>query len=147
MIFTNTGRTPAKHLASNGTFVALDEVPDDFDYRSRVAALPGYGMLGPNVAFPLTLDIAVQDVIDVRDRNKVLLIYGWVEYNDILTSLRRRTEFCSRLEVAGNPAAADGIGNIGFEIWGKYNATDDDCVYRPGQNPVGDLPPPAQPPP
>lgn len=148
LVFTNAGRTPAKNLVSNGTFVTFeDEVPEDFDYRNRAGGVPGFGVIGPNVAFPLNLDVAVQDVIDVRDKKKVLLIYGWVEYDDLLSRRRQRTEFCGKLEVAGNSAAADGIGGIGFELWGKYNAIDDDCVYAPGRNPVGDLPAPAQPPP
>jgi hypothetical protein len=147
MVFTNTGRTAAKNLASNGTFVTFDgEVPGDFDYRNRVAASPGFGVLGPGVALPLTLDIAVQDVIAVRDKRKVLLLYGWVEYHELLSPDRRRSEFCAKLDVTGNPAAADGVGGLNFEVWGKYNAVDDDCLYAPGRNPVGELPPPAQPP-
>jgi len=155
VLFTNTGRTPARRVTSNANFVVFDGegVPSSFNYPDRTAAPPAYGILGPHIPLPIPIDVAIQDFIDIQNKRKLGLLYGWVEYSDIFEpNARRRTEFCTRIEVVGDPHFfSDRIGGpsmFGFAVYGPYNATDDECVHKPGEVPVakpGELPQVTQP--
>jgi hypothetical protein len=157
VLFTNTGRTPARRVTSNANFVGFEgeDIPAGFNYPDRTAAMPAYGILGPGVSLPIPIDVAVQDFVDIQNKRKIGLLYGWVEYSDIFERrARRRTEFCTRIEVVGDPHFySDRVGGpsmFGFAVYGPYNATDDECVHKPSQVPVakpGELPQVTQPPP
>jgi hypothetical protein len=151
--FQNTGNTPAKRFTGTAnTYVLEGTLPEDFRYPDRVAADPAHGTVGPRVIVPYPISIAIQDIVDIQQGRKKGFMYGWVEYSDIFESTkRRRTEFCVRIEVNGDPTvlqpAQGGPSVLGIGVHGKYNSTDEDCVYQPGERPpVGDLPPPTQPP-
>jgi hypothetical protein len=69
-------------------------------------------------------------------------------------SIRRRTEFCAKIEVVGDPyrmpTELGGPPPLGFSAYGKYNGIDKDCYYGPGETPIaalGELPSVTQPPP
>jgi hypothetical protein len=66
MLFTNTGRTPAKSIAANANYVVFDgeAVPDDFQYPDRQEAPPGYGILGPGVLMPFPMERIASSVRD-----------------------------------------------------------------------------------
>ena len=96
------------------------------------------------MTFPL--DIAIQDIIDIQNNTKIGLIYGWTEYADIFEGTpRRRTEFCVKIEVVGDPHHIPQPQErtpsvLGFVAYGPYNAIDEDCFYKPGQVPVRGTP-------
>jgi hypothetical protein len=161
MMFTNTGRTPAKNTTSSARFVTFPgEVPKDFRFPDAQPPESGKGrILGQNVLFPVSINVAIQDILDIANNKSVGLFYGWIEYNDIFSvSRRRRTEFCVRMNVLGNPFIVpppptnQSSQSVIFEFggYGEYNGTDEDCYYQPGQVPLadpGELPEPAQAPP
>jgi hypothetical protein len=107
IMLTNTGRTVGTRLITNANVVVFDgddSVPVDFRYPDRSEPSRNLGLVGPSVKLPIPLDIALQDIVDVQQKQKTGIIYGWAEYNDIFTgSIRRRTEFCARIEVVGDP--------------------------------------------
>jgi hypothetical protein len=158
ILFVNTGRTPARRVTSNANLVVFDgedSVPMDFGYPDRIPASDNQGILGMGIPLPIPLDIAIQDLVDIQQKRKTGIVYGWIEYDDIFVdSYHRRTEFCARIEVVGDPyLISDRVGGpsmFGFAVYGKYNGTDEDCFYKPGQVPVAEfdeLPPVTQPPP
>jgi hypothetical protein len=160
VIFVNSGRTPALRLRGNFDLVVFPGEPvPDFAYPDRAAPDDAFGTTGPQVPVLFHLEIVTEDLVDVREGRKVALIYGWVEYDDLFSSTRRRrTEACFKIEVIGDihriRPADEPIGAtpsvLAFANYGgRYNAIDEYCLYEPGQTPVddGSLPAPRQPPP
>jgi hypothetical protein len=152
-ILENTGTTVAKRFTGTANIVMWDgPLPEDFKYPDRTVVAPATAYVGPHVVAPYPIAIAIQDLIDIMNKKKRGFFYGWVEYDDVFSStMRRRTEFCTEIEINGNPLIRHEKGSSGplaIGVHGKYNAIDDDCFYKPGQHPpVGGLPPPTQPPP
>ena len=156
-IFINSGRTVAKSIASCANFTLFDRdtIPSGFTYPDRIPSLRGHGVLGPSVVMPVPVDVAIQDIVDIHNTRKTGLLYGWVEYNDIFSATtRRRTEFCVKVEVTGDPYfVTDQLGGpsiFDFATYGPYNATDKQCFHEPGKVPIatpGELSVPTQPPP
>jgi hypothetical protein len=160
VIFVNSGRTPALRLRGNFNLVVFPSEPmPDFAYPDRAAPEDAFGTTGPQVPVLFHLEIVTEDLVDVREGRKIALIYGWVEYDDVFSSTRRRrTEACLRIEVVGDihriRPADEPIGAtpsvLAFANYrGRYNAIDEYCLYEPGQTPVddGSLPALRQPPP
>lgn len=153
--FVNTGNTVAKRFTGTANYVLFqNEIAADFKYPDRTEAAPNHGLVGPRVINPFPIDIAIQDIIEIREKKQHGYMYGWVEYNDVFEITRkRRTEFCVEILVVGEPLRvkdppSPGTSVLGFAGKGPYNATDDDCFYKPGERPpVGGLPTPTQPPP
>lgn len=114
---------------------------------------PAHGTLGPHTLTPFPIDVAIQGILEIAKKTKIVFFYGWVEYFDIfhvsLGTTMRRTEFCVRIEVVGHPLILVERGNpppISVKVHGPYNGTDSECLYKPGERPpVGGLPPPTQP--
>jgi hypothetical protein len=152
VLFTNAGNTVAKNFIGNTTVAVFDgQMPDSFNYPDRGAVQPLRGVCGPRVTMVFPAEIAIQDIVDIQQGRKEGFVYGWVEYNDIFEATRRRrTEYCAKIRVVGDPHTSRPIGNpspLSFEVYGPYNGTDEDCFHQPGQMPIGGLPPITQPPP
>jgi hypothetical protein len=152
----NPGRTPAKNYASQTNLVVLDDIPDDFRFADRPHEELPKTVVGPQSRTYILVDFFIQDAIATYQKNKKTLIYGWIEYDDIFPHTgTHRTEFCIAVEVFADPRETPeviygkSIPIMTLRPYGRYNAYDDDCLYRPGQTPVareGELPPLTQPP-
>ena len=106
LCLSSPGCTVAKSIASCANFTLFDRdtIPSGFTYPDRIPSLRGHGVLGPSVVMPVPVDVAIQDIVDIHNRRKTGLLYGWVEYNDIFSATTRlRTEFCVKVEVTGDP--------------------------------------------
>jgi hypothetical protein len=151
-VFENTGTTVARRFTGTANVVMWKgPLPEDFKYPDRMEAIAPNAFVAPRLKIPFPVDIAIQDLLDIMNKKMRGFIYGWVEYDDVFTSsARRRTEFCVEIEIIGNPLVVPSKGApapLGFAGYGRYNATDEDCFYKPGQKPpVGGLPEPTQPP-
>jgi hypothetical protein len=151
-ILENTGNTVARRFTGTANVVLWDgSLPEDFKYPDRQEIGPGRAFVGPHVVTPYPIGVAIQDILDIMNKKKKGFYYGWVEYSDIFTHPKlRRTEYCVEIEVIGDPTILRKVGKwtiFGFGSYGRYNGTDEDCFYRPGERPpVGGLPPPTQPP-
>ena len=151
-VFENTGTTVARRFTGTANIVTWKgPLPEDFKYPDRMEAIAPNAFVAPRLKIPFPVDIAIQDLLDIMNKKMRGFIYGWVEYDDVFTSsARRRTEFCVEIEIIGNPLVMPSKGApapLGFAGHGRYNATDEDCFYKPGQKPpVGGLPEPTQPP-
>lgn len=154
-VFTNTGRTPALRTVAHFNIVAFEGGPPaGFDFPDRPPRDDVASTTGPNVDLIFPLDIAIEELDDIRDGKKVGLIYGWIEYCDVFAN-RRRMEASMQIEIVGDyhrmrdrnepPGATASV--LGFRSYGKYNGIDQYCVHQPGQTPLdkGGLPPPRQP--
>ena len=155
----NSGRTPALKYISNINVVFIDKIPEDFRFPDRNAKTPTErSVLGPQTQMFLLAEIAIQEVMGVFNKEKVAVVYGWIEYDDIFPdSERHRTEFCFMIQTPFGdpriPLRTEGPRpppQLSFTVHGNYNATDKDCRYKPGETPVaepGELPEIIQPPP
>jgi hypothetical protein len=156
---TNSGRTPAQNYISLANLVVFEgEIPEDFRFPDRSHDdVPETGAtIGPQSRIYLPIDFFIADAIDVFEKRKKALIYGWMEYNDIFPdSLRHRAEFCVEIEVYADPRQTPQVvyGKmppiLTLRAYRRYNGYDDGCIYRPGHTPVAepDELPPATPPP
>jgi hypothetical protein len=145
-MLVNVGSTIAKRFVSIANYVLWDgPLPNDFAYPDGAAPEESSAVIAPKVPNPIPIDILLEDIIAIRDKQKRGFIYGWVEYSDIFTATGlRRTEFCIEIEIVGNVMIQQPPNNppLGFKTVGRYNAIDEDCVYKPGQRPpIGGLPP------
>jgi hypothetical protein len=150
----NSGRTVARAYVTNITVAVFDKIPETFRFPDRNKAAEHQGVVTSGSQTFLLGQIAIQDVIGIFEKRKEALMYGWLEYSDNFSgNPRHRTEFCLKLEILGDPRTSRIVsGNTSILSavgYGRYNATDDDCVYRPGETPVaepGELPDITQPP-
>jgi hypothetical protein len=128
-------------------------LPDDFVYPDRTESSVVKSIVGPLVRTIQPINIVMQDVLDIANKRRRGFFYGWVEYHDVFDGTpQRRTEYCVEIEVVGDPKIINGEWGspsvLGFGAQGKYNGTDEDCFYKPGQRPpIGGLPEPTQLPP
>jgi hypothetical protein len=150
-MFENTGNTIAKRYTGNANIVMWDgDLPPAFPFADRQSVGVANGFVGPRVKVPFPISIAIQDVLDILKKKRRGFMYGWVEYEDVFEiGRKRRTEFCVELDIIGDPLVRSEKSSIfGFGGYGKYNGTDEDCLYKPGERPpLGGLPEPTQPPP
>ncbi|BAM91093.1 hypothetical protein S58_51140 [Bradyrhizobium oligotrophicum S58] len=151
----NSGRTPARNYVSCVNLVVVDDLPHDFRFADRTHDGLVAGVIGPQSRTYFQVDVFIQDALATHEGRKKTFIYGWMEYDDIFPdSARHRTEFCVSVEVftdprvmpeviSGHPASV-----LTVRPYGRYNAYDEDCLYRPGQTPIaeeGELPVPTEP--
>lgn len=150
----NSGRTPARNYLSNVNLVVIDDLPDNFRFPDRLHDKPTASVVGPQSRTYFQVDFFIQDALATFEKRKKTFIYGWVEYDDLFPhSARHRTEFCLSVEVFADPRVMPEIVEgkpvpvLTVRPHGRYNAYDEDCLYRPGQTPVaeeGELPDPTQ---
>ena len=84
--------------------------------------------VGPRAtALAPLLDIESSVLRQVRDLQGRVLVWGWVEYDEVFgNSPRHRTEFCYQLVVTGSPASW-----VGFSQYRAFNGADEDCTKKP----------------
>ena len=111
-------------------------MPADFDFSdfddlgNRILSYDAYRpiILGPKAtALSPVINIEPAILRQVRDLQGKLLIWGWVEYDEIFAGAKRhRTEFCYQVAVSGSPAS-----HVGFSQYHLHNGVDEDCSKKP----------------
>jgi hypothetical protein len=99
IVLKNGGQTPAINVRTNINLKRFEgEAPNDFDFPSSNSF--GYGLIGPQVAWYTPYQRASAGLVE--DIGPALLLWGWIEYDDIFTASgstpRHRTEFCYRVD-------------------------------------------------
>ena len=136
-IWENTGATPTRGGRSHVNWKFFERaIPAEFDFPdfdeagSRILTYDDYKPLvvGPRAtALAPLLDIESGVLRQVRDLQGRVLVWGWVEYDEVFGNSRRhRTEFCYQLVVTGSPASW-----VGFSQYRAFNGADEDCTKKP----------------
>ncbi|MBV6489616.1 MAG: hypothetical protein KJZ73_06410 [Pseudorhodoplanes sp.] len=136
-IWENTGATPTRGGRSQVNWKFFERsVPAEFDFPdfdevgNRILSYDDYKPLivGPKAtALAPLIDIEPGVLRQVRDLQGRLLIWGWVEYDEVFTDAgRHRTEFCYQVAVTGSP-----MSWVGFTQYRAFNGVDDDCMKEP----------------
>jgi hypothetical protein len=128
-VWANSGNTPARRILSGANIKTFDaKIPDDFDFSDSNP--PRRGVLAPNSEmFAQVGKIAQSALASVARKESNILIWGWLDYDDVFPGTERhRTEFCFRVDVR---YGADGIPNITFPIYGRFNGFDGECLKKP----------------
>ncbi len=128
----NSGYTPAINTISffNLAVVRGDE-PEGFDFpdtedaeynKSLVA--PFSEMVGGGVS------VSVADMHDVANETSSILIWAWIDYDDVFPKTpRRRTEIAFKVTVRGNPD--DESCQINCVADSRFLGMDDSCSRKP----------------
>jgi hypothetical protein len=127
----NTGGTRTRRLIAKVSHAVLDlskQPLDTFDFHDEPDAQTFYGLIGPNQSVNPP-PIPVCDIHLVGDEDLALLIWGWVEYQDVFSTTIRRTEFGFRVWIEGDIMLGNRL--IRFEPTEKHNAADEDCLKPP----------------
>lgn len=128
-VWANSGNTPARRIFSGANIKTFDaKIPDNFDFADSNP--PMRGVLAPNSEmFAQIGKIAQSTLASVARKESNVLIWGWLDYDDVFPATERhRTEFCFRVDVRHG---ADGVPNITFPIYGRFNAFDGECLKKP----------------
>lgn len=136
-LWENTGLTPTRNGRSHVSWKYFERsVPADFDFSdfddlgNRILSYDAYRPLivGPkSTALSPVINIEPSILRQVRDLQGKLLIWGWVEYDEIFPGAKRhRTEFCHQVAVSGSPAS-----HVGFSQYHMHNGVDGECMKKP----------------
>jgi hypothetical protein len=105
VILKNGGQTPAINLRTNISLRRFQgEVPADFNFPD--SDLFGYGLIGPQLEWRTRYNAASAGLIE--EIGPPMLLWGWVEYDDIFTSHRAaavRSGDAPKLRLTGDQAA------------------------------------------
>jgi hypothetical protein len=138
-VWQNTGVTPAVKIRMNNSIKFLtkgESLPNDFDYPDDPRISTGYyppvgkgvPCLGAQHTYP-ALELQAR-----MNRGEKLIVYAWVEYNDIFGSKQRyRSEFCveARLKHSWMDGNVNVNGIVDFTPMGNFNGIDDSCLQAP----------------
>lgn len=96
--WNNSGRLPAKRVASQITFSLGDQRPvEGLNFATLGTGKTIQSVIGPSGGFqPPQIEMSVSDLKDVAEGKKHLFFWGWAIYDDgIPGTPRRLTEFCN----------------------------------------------------
>lgn len=132
VVLRNAGNTPAERITTGihfyfgeqrnlpAGFLARDDLEKQYwpDIGSNGNQPVGFGGL-PNSFWE-----------DVKAGKSHYFLFGWVEYNDIFDSVkRRRTEFCYAIRPLGDLNGPDCA--IATQVTDTHNSRDDQCMFKP----------------
>lgn len=143
----NSGATPAARgvlRCSWKTF--LGDIPGDFDYPdlgsdgkpaekfSEFAPIflgPGASVLSHGISIPMEV------FKKVAAGSATLMVWGWIEYDDILFGPRHRTEFCQVASILEDKATTGDQrqASLRFRNHCEHNGADEDCMKPPSPYP------------
>ncbi|MGB7913455.1 MAG: hypothetical protein WCF59_14665 [Desulfobaccales bacterium] len=126
VVLENTGETPVKHMMCSFDYISFpSDIPPDFEFPDT--GKPGYGIIGRKATLDIRVLMPFTVFKDTFDKKYRTYIYGWVDYNDVLPNTpRHRTEFCHEIIFPKT-----GSRTFNFNIYGKYNGSDDECNSKP----------------
>ncbi len=130
VFWENNGTTQTKNLRSyisSATFTP--KLPDGFEYKDVGTDNPGMGSMGPKgTMFTGAIQMPRAKLEALAAQRCQLLIWGWVEYDDIFQNTNRhRTEFCVDLKIR----SLDGRSFCAVPIvHSEYNGSNEECGPR-----------------
>jgi hypothetical protein len=131
----NSGATPARNVRTNAEWALFgDSLPSGFDFPDQGQPMSGH--LGPEQIIRTgPKPVPDTELIEVAARRKHLIIWGWLEYDDVFVRTpRHRTEYCVQLRVNGDPMS----DRCTYEpvIFYEHNGADEDCKKPIQTNPA-----------
>jgi hypothetical protein len=136
VVWENSGETPTRYLKLriNREVPPLQNsvLPDDFTFPDSPAIdADTPALIGPNATIDSTqLDVTLDEMTAIRDGGQCLYLWGWAEYDNVfLGTPRRRTEFCYRIFVMGDPSdPAPNKVSFRWSLHKTHNGADDECM-------------------
>jgi len=143
-VFRNSGDTPVKQLRiCVESTLRTSPLPPGFNFNQNPPVV-GTGILGPNSSLtgvvaprPPAPAITPQDIVDIKNGQKYLYLWGWAKYYDVFTGTPEHiTHFCWQITPVGDPFTHQptqllGQGsNLGFPYVQHVegNCADEECA-------------------
>lgn len=117
LIIKNSGMTIAINVKSSVNYSFSKAIPTDSIDKKGYRQIPCVAN-NSNVIVPILLS---RDLFSICPR---VTIWGWLEYNDIFTNNRHRTEFCRIIELKYDSSSTPYFYDTYHE---DYNRMDDNC--------------------
>jgi hypothetical protein len=129
IIWRNSGMTPARRCRTRvSAGDAKDDLPKDFAFSDKpLGASPQTekSHIGPNGEARNVVGFTLDKVQAAQRREIKLLVWGWIEYDDIFEDTpRRRTEICFQIDVGADMKST-------LTTIGPFNGADEDCHHQP----------------
>jgi hypothetical protein len=128
----NTGESPTVNARSNINWVTFTgSIPDNFDFSDDPDREPFSAVIGPRQTHELILTAVPPTTLKLVAMKKLkLYVWGWIDYNDVFADTpRRRTEFCSAIQLFGNPEETGCVMSLRTHV--RHNGADDTCEKKP----------------
>jgi hypothetical protein len=126
----NSGATPAKNVVTccNCDY-PQEQLPNDFDFPD--GPVTENFEIGPHASFlSQSLNVSVGNLQRVATHQYNFFIWGWIDYNDVFSNERRRTEF--NRQVLVSRGASDQTKYFFSPIAsGPFNGSDETCYRKP----------------
>ncbi|MEM6413063.1 MAG: hypothetical protein AAF720_00195 [Pseudomonadota bacterium] len=123
----NTGKTPAVNVELCGGRCILnidDPVPDSFEFIRKPSG-PQSGTIGPEMPFNNLSNITKQEMIEVADEKKRLILWSTCIYKDVFSNKQRITAVCAEVTTVGGSVNLESKNLtrefFQIEIKGKHN--------------------------
>ncbi len=126
VVLENTGETPVKHMMCGFDYISFTgDIPPDFEFPDTLT--PEYGIIGRKATLDIRVLMPFTVFKDTFEKKHRTYIYGWIDHNDVFPNTpRHRTEFCHEIIFPKT-----GSRTFNFNIYGKYNGSDDECYRKP----------------
>jgi hypothetical protein len=130
IVWRNSGGTPAKNaVACHNHIVTQSPLADDFDFPDN--KLKENFEIGPHASFTAkSIVVSIGAINHVVNNRYYFYIWGWVEYNDVFSKIRRRTEFSQQVLVH-KLAGYQGTYIFSPISIGPFNGSDETCLRKP----------------
>ena len=140
-VIENSGSTRARWTITHVSFQYQqgNDLPEDYDFpdqwnegipeKDRVLPRPTY--LGPKATIECgPLFIHIVDVAKIIEGKMSVFVYGWIEYNDVFSEIRHRTEYCYELLARGTLKEIEDAIPI-LRTYSRFNGAEDECFKAP----------------
>ncbi len=132
IMWRNVGATPASRCRTRVAYAIFPNgFTSDFDYPEGDVdkqPKPQTSHLGPNGQLGSYIEFKLADINKAARREIDLVVWGWIEYDDVFPDTpRRRTEFSYKVEPRGKPENFQ----FGLLAIGPHNGADEDCYRKP----------------
>ena len=128
----NAGAAEAVDRTSHTSGISVERpITGAFDFPDVGDVALGFPPIAPGaIAQAAQVELSVDLLEKARNGTAYIYLWGWTDYNDIdVESLRRRTEFCVKIDVEGDLRSEDCQFRFSEQPW--HNGIDDCCLRNP----------------
>lgn len=140
-VIRNSGATRARWMLTHVNFQIVDgsDLPDDFGFPDQWTegtpekdkVLPRPSSLGPTSTIECgPVFIHIVDVGHILDGTRSAFVYGWVEYNDMFSEKRHRTEYCFEVLANGTVRNVEEVTPT-LRTYRLFNGAEEECFKSP----------------